>query len=389
MELDKDTINRLARMSDPLGVISVYVDADREESTDPNAWRLRLRHQLDKLQEHFGGEASREAQMALDRRLNELEPELRWLQDPSTHGIGRVLFAPLQTDEVYTISMQVKVKDLALCESTPYIRPLLSVWEKGSPTGIIAVSAGGVRFVDYRFGMAKDLATWEFHKPTQDWHEKKGPSPSSPAEPRQGVAHRDRFDAKYAEHVLHFLHTRHQLIDDYVRKNKWEYLLVTGESPLVDAILSRYDVPPGLTVGRSSQGVWEMPAAALVDAVAPDLEAARAETRRKYVREVLDRKDVVFGLDQTLTAIQQGQVGVLLINEAREWSGSRSNDGVYVSEGVVPPGADDKDLQPEERMGERLVELAMRNDTEVVVLDPQLADELGVQARGLAGLLRW
>ncbi len=217
----------------------------------------------------------------------------------------------------------------------------------------------------------------------------KGPSPSSPAEPRQGVAHRDRFDAKYTEHVLHFLHTRHQLVEDYVRDNHWEYLLVSGEAPLVDAILSRFDAPPGLTVARSSQGVWETPAAALVDAVSHDLEAARAQNRRKYVQEVLDRKNVVFGLDQTLTAIQQGQVDVLLINEQREWSGSRSEEGMYVSEGVIPPGGDHNNLQPERRMGERLVELAMQNDTEVIVLDAQLSEELGVQARGLAGLLRW
>jgi len=388
MTLDRDTFAQLSQLNDPHGVLSMYVNADPQGDSDPQAWRLRLQHQISALTERMSDNGSRERIDRMRRRIDALGEDRDWLLDPTTRGMGRALFAPLSDGEVHRVSVQLPTEDFVTCEDSAYIRPLFEWWSKGSPAGIAVAARDGLRIVDFRFGLATELATVEYDAGTEEWAEMKGPATSGSPFARHGVSHRELFESKLNEHIRQFLSTTHTTLRRYADGQEWEYLVVTGEPQLVDAVLEHVNGDRPRVV-RAQQVLWDVPTAMLIDTVLPDLEKGRREAEAALVMRATETKRTARGLDETLAAIQQGQAEVLLMSEGHEWTGCRSADGQYTAGGVVPPGASEQDMMPEPHMGERLVELALRNGTEVAMLREEEAERLGDGADGLVALLRW
>src|SRR5690606_21790452 len=112
-------------------------------------------------------------------------------------------------------------------------------------------------------------------------------------------------------------------------------------------------------------------AAAFAAAVDEELRAARVE---RAFELAVRAKDAALGgglgtvgLADTLDALQDGKVGHLLLASSREWRGTRSADGRLV------PAPPDSEVD-EPRLGERMIELAIRFDGEVTMLPASVTE---------------
>ena len=78
----------------------------------------------------------------------------------------------------------------------------------------------------------------------------------------------------------------------------------------------------------------------------------------------------------------------LIIDPDRHIEGVRAPDGRLAPLGVVPEGADPAELEPEPRLDERMVELAVDGSARVVAVSGRAADLLA-EAGGVAAITRW
>jgi len=77
-----------------------------------------------------------------------------------------------------------------------------------------------------------------------------------------------------------------------------------------------------------------------------------------------------------------------VLDASAEWAGRVGPDGRLYPELVAVPGVADEALAVEPRLGERMVEAALRQGGRVTLLDPADAVDLR-DAGGVAAVLRW
>ncbi|WP_283137950.1 VLRF1 family aeRF1-type release factor [Rhizohabitans arisaemae] len=391
--LNQTTVRDLAALTDDLGVLSVYVTTDpREAGTTRPAWGLRIAHELAALRERVAADGYRDHKSTVLSRLDALKPEIDRLVDASEPGLGRALFATIGRDELRTLTLQMPLGDLAVIEPTAYVRPLVAATTAGAPAGVAAVSRAGVRLVDQRFGLARDVETIAFDLDTDDWRRKQGPRADNPGLGQRSASQRDGFDRRVDENTLRFLASLGPRIDRRAEELEWEMLVVTGDPRLVEAVVAGLPQNGHREIVRLSQVVETLPAPRLAEAVAPEMESVRLTQARDFavaVRDVaLAGGPGTVGLGDTLGALQQGRVAHLLLDEAMEWAGSRAPDGRLSPRGEVPPGAAAAELIPESRLGERMIELALGESAQVTMLEEPAAEPIAGHD-GVAALLRW
>lgn len=388
MTLDQRTLRELTNLSDPLGVLSVYVSEGITEKAEQPAWWLRTQNALDDVLNETRNNGSREQDMALRRSMDELADEMMWLRDPAEFGRGRALFAPLSGGDVERVAIQLPLDSLAVCEPTAYIRPLMDAWSDGSPAGIAVVGGDGLRIIDYRFGIAEDVATMGFHENTEEWQRFQGPATTNPTRMRHAALQYDRFDYRLSEHLKHFLAATYNALEGHARRRGWEFLVVTGEPQLRDTVIERLGRELPAEVVASTQVIGPASPSQIAEAVVPDLDAARLRRDNTLVDQILNNKLVAVGVDQTLAAVQEGKAENVLMSRDGQWTGRSSDDGQYVAEGVEPPGVGYGEWHTEPDLAERIIELTLANDSHMNMVRPEVAERMS-GADGLAATLRW
>jgi hypothetical protein len=268
---------------------------------------------------------------------------------------------------------------------------LLGAWSAAGPAGAASVSAEEVRVVDLRFGLTEVVGTIRYPGSVEQ-RQLKGPAGANPALVQGSSSQHDLFERREDDKLARFLRTVGPRLADLAKEREWGYLALTGDAALVQAV--RDGLPPSLPaeVVTLDHSVNSLPAPKLAETVAPALSAARARHHlalAERAREnALAANTGACGLGDTLAALQEGRVAHLLLETDRQWSGSRSPDGILAPEGEVPPGEDPAAMVTEPHLGERMIELAFANSGEVTVLDPAAAAPLA-DADGVAAILRW
>lgn len=391
MTLDWATLRAVARMTDPDGVLSVYVTLDpqwRAESSVTPPWELRMRHQLADIRRACRESGSRAYAKAVMARLDSLGPDLDRLLDPTASGVGRVLFAGVSSDQVRSFSLQVPLVDRVVLEPQPYMRPLLAAWSNAGPAGVVAVSAEEVHVVDLRLGVA-DLVDTIAYEPPPEQRAREGLA--APTEPRFSVSQRDLWARREDDKLLRHLKTVGPRLAEHAAAREWDYLALTGDAILVQAV--RDGLPStAVEVLALDHPVNSLSPPKLAATVVPALDEARRRHHRELAERVrasaMSANTGACGLGETLWALQQGQVAHLLLEADRQWSGTRSLDGMLAPTAEIPPGADPATLQTEPHLGERMVELALDNGARVTMLTPDAAEALA-DADGVGAILRW
>jgi Bacterial archaeo-eukaryotic release factor family 5 len=394
VSLEWSRLRTLAEMSDPVGILSLYVTADPHDESSQPAWRVRARTELKRLRDRAKQSGSRDYYAAVTSRLDDLEGDLETLLDARLHGIGRALFAAISDGYVDVVTLQVPLIDDISIATTPHVRPLVTAWSMAGPAGVVVVSVDEIRFVDLRFGHATDVAAIPHPEDVADRRELTGKGRATVATHHSSASHHDLFDQREEDRLLRYLHGLGGTIAEYVRDRGWEYLAVTGEFKYARMVAD--GLPPHLPADIVTLGqvVTSLTAPKVATVVGPALDDARARRRSSLAERARDAalspnaEHGVLGLEATLGALQEKRVAHLLLAADGAWSGRRSPDGTLTTEYDTPPGVDPATLQPDPRLDERMIELAFREDAAITVLDGDEGAPLA-DAEGIGAILRW
>ncbi|GAA3508866.1 hypothetical protein GCM10023075_69100 [Streptosporangium album] len=368
-------------------MLSFYVTADpREEAAIRPAWRIRFGNQLADLRKQVSADGDRPRRVAVLARLEKLETEFALLLNPTESGLGRVLFAPVGSDEAWTFSFQLPVPDQIVLESTAYVRPLVNTVETAPPAGLVLVSRDGLRMIDYRYGTAEEAGRTDFDLSAEDWRQMRGPATSELA--RQAATHRDKFERRVEENLTRLLRATGPSITEQAASRGWITVVLIGDVQLTEIMAAELTGD----IIQIDAVVDALPPAKIAEYAEPQLLAARTRLATALANRAKDAAlsggRGAVGLADTLNALNDSRVAQLLLAESREWSGSRTADGRLCPPDQIPQGESPQEHVQEDRLGERMIERALDIDAEVIVLDQESSDVLA-DFDGVAAILRW
>lgn len=395
MSLDWKTLRGLAEMSDDIGVLSLYVTADPQDERSQPAWRARVRTDLKRLRDRLRKSIPRDSFTTVVRRIDELDQDLEAMLDARTHGRGRALFASISNGHVERLTVQMPLSDRVELGPTAALRPLVTAWSAAAPAGCVAVGAHEVRIVDMRLGTATEVATIAHPEDLADRRELTGKGHATATTTHHSSAsHHDLFDKREEERLIKYLHTLGPRLADYAREFGWECVVIAGDPKNVHAVAETIPEHLAADVVRTHHTVTSLSATKLAGVVREPLDEARVARYRRLAERVRnaamsDNSDAgSCGLSTTLAALNEGRVAHLLLSADGTWTGSRTPDGRLVAEFETVPDVGPQALEPEPRLDERMIDMALREGARVTVLDGAAAEPLA-DTDGVAALLRW
>ncbi|MCS7007989.1 MAG: hypothetical protein NZL88_10590, partial [Gaiellaceae bacterium] len=116
----------IGRLRDPLGVLSVYVDADpHEQAAARPSWVVAVENGLREVREQVKANGDHARWRAVFDRLDALGPEIAALVDARRPGRGRALFATVAGGEQRTVVLQVPLESRVVLDEVPHLVPLV------------------------------------------------------------------------------------------------------------------------------------------------------------------------------------------------------------------------------------------------------------------------
>ncbi|MFE3452223.1 VLRF1 family aeRF1-type release factor [Nonomuraea sp. NPDC059194] len=384
MVFDQTFLRELVSMKDEVGVISLYTTADpRQEASTRPAWGIRLRNELSDMRDQVASWPDKDRRAAVLSRLEELEPDIRELVDAAESGIGRALFAAVSGREVRKISLQVSIQHCAVLEPTAYVRPLVTAMATSAPAGLVLVSRDGVRLIDYRYGVAEDVAKTAFDLDTDDWRQMRGPGPGGSKQTDSTQV--DRYQRRIDDNLRRFLHGVAPEISHRATALSWADVLLIGDAALTEIVAAALHP---MKVVQVDTIVDTLPAPEVAKHVAAELVATRERRDAALVARVQDAAlsggKGTLGLNQTLALLNEGRVDHLLLDENGHWSGGRGSDG-YLYYDQTPQSMA---IEQVPDLGESMIEAALDSGVSVTILGTEAAQPLAPH-KGVAALLRW
>lgn len=390
--LTDETLLEITRIHDSEGVLSVYVDADPgHKATQRPPWAVSTKNELRDLEDRVKADGPRDRWALLTRKIKKLEPQLGDLLDAREAGRGRALFAPLSSNDVSRVSIQLPLTNRVVFEEAAYIRPLVAAVNDGRPAGIAIISRAGVHILDWRLGILRDVAAFDLDIDTAEWRRMKGPASVNPARAQQTAPQRDRFERRLDGQRLKGLEAQARELDTLRVAHGWNRLAIAGDSRLTQPFASELSGNDWEIVidKRTLEGI---PANEIAGMLLPELaEAARRRDLSALERAIsatLAGGAGALGISDTLEALNQGRVSHLFFNNARDYTGMRGPDGSLVPLGSVRPESDPQEFVTEPRLAERMIEQALATDAPVTPLEAEDAAQLD-EHEGVAALLRW
>jgi len=392
VELNVDTLLAIARMRDPFGVLSIYVDADPSEKTrERPTWQLVIKNELDALRERINTEASRERRTAFFARLDDLAPDFAWLLDPKTKGRGRALWAAIGNASVERLSVQLPFPNRVTLEETAHVRPLLTMLDDAQPVGVLLVSKSGARLAEWKLGRVEELARWAFAADADEWRMMKYVSGATPAQVTTSLT--DKLKKRLGVHRRRFFEPVAEAVEDLAHARHWGRLLLAGDPRITEEFAQALPVADSRRQLLFTERLLDdLDGPALSEAIIGEIAKAK---RQAELDLVLRARDAALaggagslGLADTLAALMEGRVYRLLLDSGREWSGAVAPDGRLLDSGEKPPDVRADQLTPEPFLAERMIEQAIRTSASVVPVEGKAAAALA-DADGVAAILRW
>lgn len=371
LPLEGHSLLEVARLHDPLGVLSIYVDADpwRASGARP-CWELRFRDELRALEQRLEWAGRHDRAKALRARLAELDDELVQLLHPSAPGRGRALFVPLSSGEPLRFALQLPLPDVVTLGDAVQLLPLLDAFEAGRPAGVVGVSRAGARVLDARLGVAEDVLWLEFEAATASWDEPWGRTVRNSAVRKSGARERDRRERRFEDCCSRFIRSAAGRVELLAEQRGWELMLLRGDAHLVERL--RNDLLASnrqLDVETGAGSLEWRSAHEIGAAVAADLAGARRRRDWALVGQARDDARagglVALGLGDTLHALGEQRVLRLLLDGTPDHPGRR-----------------------EAHLAERMIGCALESGARVTPLAAEAAGAL-VPFDGVAALLRW
>ena len=377
-------------LSDPLGVVSVYVSA-RDAATPGNAAMHALEVELARLERTIDSAWASDPEPA--------RAALAWIEqrvrDASLAGGARnqALFAALGHGTTVAVEPGGAVPTRALLGPRADVRPLCAALAEGRPAGVALASAERIRALEWTPGALVEI--WTVTVPELEQRDLLGPAHAHPrglpgtAPGFKSGQQRDLFEGRSRKELERLLAATGEKIARLAAARDWHELALGGEQRLVSALVRGFpggvqvDIAP---VPRIEQ--WRS-LGELAELVAPAIAGARDRRTEQIVRRVLEevgRGRAALGLHETLDALGEGRVDTLLVPADRPLEGRATAAGALAAPGQVPLGSSEAELVDEPMLADAMIARALAAGATVVVLSAKNAELLGDDA---AALLRY
>jgi Bacterial archaeo-eukaryotic release factor family 10 len=383
--LDLQTVLELSRRGDPIGVLSVYLDA--RPGDGQLAASIDVKNRLAELERRLASESRAEYARAVQDGIARLAGELERLIDPEQAGRGRVLFAAIGDRWVTRVSTQLPVQSRVVLDRTPFIHPLLELLDEGRRAGVVLASRTEARLLEWRLGELIPLEVLSSEL-VEAPHERSGPVGSRPAS-RHGTPTGEQRNARERDEAGRFIERAAAAASRLSRERDWERLLVSAGEQLTDSLAG--SLPPALqeVVVRDPRVLVRLDVPVLEQIVTERLTAAHDEFERQLVRKVSDDARgagaAALGLSEVVGALNQARVAHLIYDPFIRYQGSVGHDGSLYADGETAPTSG---ATADARLTERLVERALETGAQVTPVEGAANDALA-EASGIAAVLRW
>ncbi len=381
--LTTDALLELSRRTDPVGVVSIYVDADPGEDPALRGAGIDIDNRLDELQRRVAGEGPPERARAVEEGLRRVRPEIDALTAPTQSGRGRALFCALSDATTTRFRSQMPLVNRVVLDAGAFIHPLLELADEGRPAGIVVAAQDGARLLDWRLEEMREITTLE-PEVMEAPHERAGPLGSSPAS-RQSSPKREQRAARERDRLARFIESVAAAVESEAQQRGWERVLVSGGERLTEPLADALPASLPARVLRDPRVLAQLPPAELSAAVADRLR----DDHREHEAALLQRtgeEPVARGLSAVAGALNEGRAAHLLYDPDVRHQGMVDANGALFAIGEEPPGA--HGLTQEPRLTERLVERALGTGARVTPIEGAASGALA-DADGIAALLRW
>jgi len=172
-----EDVRALSEWRPPLGVLSVYLGYDRADRN--GAWRTELRNGLDAILESQG-EAEHDRRLALRATAKRLAVRFEEgdLRPPPRAEVGFVEVSEKEgAEHWFGAGVELVAESCVELGQSPVMAPLLELCKRGTPRGVVLISAERVRLLGCVEGVLEELEDWELSMARLD---PRGPGPDSP-----------------------------------------------------------------------------------------------------------------------------------------------------------------------------------------------------------------
>jgi hypothetical protein len=383
-DLDREGLLALLKSTDPLGVLSIYVDAGSGASDG----RIDVSNRLNQLQRRIGVEGTRAQARALGDAVLRLQPTVARLFAPDAPGRGRALFAALSRPAVTSFSSQLRLPNRVVLDTSPFIHPLLELLDEGRPAGVFVLSLHRVDVFDWRQGELRRVTQITLDETPA--RQRPGPVAPSAGRAQQTTPAREQRQRRARYQRLRFVEHAARVVAHLADARDWERVLVTGDerltTPLVDAL------PESLREDAlcDARSLDTSDPAKLAATISQRLVRQHIERETQLTRRVRDAAmsgaGGALGLSEVLAALNEARVSHLVYDPRIRFAGAVGQDGRMSTQLEQPPAAEG--VWPEPRLTERIVERCLATGAQITPVEGAASAVLA-DAGGVAALLRW
>jgi hypothetical protein len=221
-------------LDDPLGVLSIYVDADPALAGGPRpAWQIPVRDGLRRIVGEARKDWVRERRIALEACLDRLEPELETLLDPRGSSRSRVLFAAISTPELVRVELRTPLPSLVASGSMARALPLAAALAEGRAAGLVVVDRRQIDVYEWELDELRPVVSLKLTE--ADPEGRGSPGRTNPAVPQQSPE-RDRFAHGHDARLANEVRAVSERLRRLARERGWDTVVAAGDPRLVDEL---------------------------------------------------------------------------------------------------------------------------------------------------------
>lgn len=385
--LDDIGLRDLSRRTDPLGVLSVYVNADPHQDPNLRAAAIDLRNRFVELQHRISQGSGGDRSHQIAAQLERLWPQLETLTSPIASGRGRIAFAALGADWIVRLESAMPAPTRMVLDDGPFIHPLLELVDEGSPAGVVLVTAEEARLLEWRLGSVTTVDRLQ-QQYVQAPHERAGQIGGGP----KGQFHtpmREQRQSRERQRAQRFLERVSMRSVELAEKLGWDRTLVSGGERWTETMISLFPQALRDNIIADPRNLYGLGDAALADAVTEQVHKEHKDREKRLLARIGDAAGAgmaALGLSEVAAALNAGRVAHLVYDPQVRYTGAVDADDALYGGDEVGPGS--QQPRPEPRLTERLVERALDTAALITPIEGAAAGERA-DAAGVAALLRW
>jgi len=298
------------------------------------------------------------------KSMESIESELKH----KTHG-GIAVFASSKNNFLKSITLPVKVENTLIVDSSPYLRPLARLLDEWESFNLVLVNSNSAKIYSVSFGEIQDSK--KLSADIMNKHKKGGCSQARFNRLRRGAIH--SFFTEVVEELEKIADKQIIVAGPGTAKNQFiEMLPKNIQDKIIDVI--DIDIQDENKLLKES-----------VQLISEKEKRESGEVVKHLKQEILKDGLAVYGAEETMQAVKNGQVEILIIEKDFKLPGWICEHCQIVGEGseVKCPYCGNKISQVD--VLEEILEFAERTDAEIEFTDDEEISNLG----HIAGILRY